>query len=138
MKSFVLLFLVALITSGMTQPLADSDGLKSTVELERDARIKSALARERGEITAIEADNQGEGGVFVGFSSGAVAHCPAKEACRLLEGTPEDAVSGAVQEMVVSSTGNKNVLWVIYPFGSLYHCVDGSCQAKDLPAETTP
>lgn len=110
---------------------------KSAAQLERDARIKSNLASKQGEITAIEPDGD-SGGVYVGFSSGAVARCNAEGDCRVLRGTPQSAVVSAVRGLAVSPSSSQTVLWVSYPFGVLYRCIDDVCAEVELPTEVKP
>lgn len=103
----------------------------ATSKSSRDAVIKSALARDRGEITAMEAAHSDGGGVFIGYSSGAVVKCRSKAGCKAFDGTPSSAVTGAVQGISVSHSGGTDIAWVAYPHGVVYRCVDSFCREFD-------
>ena len=90
MRYAVLLSILAVIsanTAAQEPPAAAAPAAKSS----RDAVIRSALARDHGEITAMEAALRDGGGLFIGYSSGAVVHCYGKESCRAFDGTPSSA-----------------------------------------------
>jgi hypothetical protein len=127
----VLLFLMLLASStcAMAQdsPKTTAPDSKSS----RDALIRSALARDHGEITAMEASPREGGGVFIGYSSGAVVNCQGKEFCRALDGTPSSAVTGAVQGLSVSRSDSAEIVWVAYPHGVVYRCLDYVCREFD-------
>ncbi|MEM6580277.1 MAG: hypothetical protein AAF699_03340 [Pseudomonadota bacterium] len=135
--SILRLLTIVAIASVTAAAQSDEGSAKSPAQLERDARIKSTLARKQGEITALEPDDR-SGGVFIGFSSGAVVRCQAEGACLVLEGTPQSAVAGAVRGLALSAAPDKRVLWVSYPFGVLYRCIDDVCGQIKLPAEVSP
>jgi hypothetical protein len=133
MRFAVLLSLLAVIsanTVAQEPPAAAAPAAKSS----RDAVIRSALARDQGEITAMESAPRDGGGVFIGYSSGAVVHCHGKQSCRAYDGTPSSAVTGAVQRLSVSSNGGAEVVWVAYPHGVVYRCVDYLCREIDASA----
>lgn len=131
----VLLFsiIVAATASAFAQdtPSANTSASKDA----RDAVIKSALARDRGEITAMEALNGDGKGVMLGYSSGAVVNCHGEGNCRAFDGTPSSAIIGAVSGISVSSRGGQEVVWVAYPHGIIYRCADYVCREIVLPGE---
>ena len=108
-------------------PSASAPASKSS----RDALIRSALARDHGEITAMEASLSDGGGVFLGYSSGAVVNCRSNAGCRAFDGTPSSAVTGAVLNISVSRDGGTDIAWVAYPHGVVYRCVDTLCREFD-------
>jgi len=97
----------------------------------REALIRSALARDHGEITAMEPALRDGGGVFIGYSSGAVVNCRGEEGCRAFDGTPSSAVTGAVQGLSLSRSSGAEIVWVAYPHGVIYRCVDDFCRQFD-------
>jgi len=107
------------------------DAVEATSKSSRDAVIKRALARDHGEITATEAAHSDGGGVFIGYSSGAVVRCQSHAGCRALGGTPSSAVTGAVLDISVSHSGGTDIAWVAYPHGVVYRCVDALCREFD-------
>ena len=137
MRFAFLLSLLAVIsanTVAQEPPAAAAPAAKSS----RDAVIRSALARDHGEITAMESSLRDGGGVFIGYSSGAVVNCYGKQSCRAYDGTPSSAVTGAVQGLSVSRSGGAEVVWVAYPHGVVYRCVDYFCREIDASAGQVP
>ncbi len=90
---------------------------------DRDARLRAAVARDRGDITALEPLPAGAQGVIVGYSSGAVLHCQGKDQCTEYAGTP----NAAVRHLAVAGSGASIVVWAAYPQGALYRCASGRC-----------
>ncbi len=90
---------------------------------DRDALLKAAVARDRGEITALEPLSGDGAGIAVGYSSGAVLNCFSDQSCREFGGTPNTAV----QAIAVSRRGNAEILWVSYSQGALYQCRQARC-----------
>ena len=95
---------------------------------DRDARIRQLVAQDRGDITSIEPSSTQNGGVIVGYSSGAVISCKADQTCNEFTGTP----NVAVEQLAVSRQGASEIVWVSYRQGALYQCTDGSCQKVAL------
>jgi hypothetical protein len=96
----------------------------TTEALNRKALLKSAIARERGEISAMESSSEGGQGVIIGYSSGAVLNCYNNHSCKEFGGTP----NAAVEHIAVTKRGKSEIIWVSYPQGSLYHCISNSCR----------
>jgi len=94
----------------------------------REALIKRSLARDRGEITVMEASSRDGGGVIIGYSSGAILNCYGNESCREFEGTPSSTITGAVREIVISRRGDQEIIWAAYPHGVFYQCIHGACR----------
>ncbi len=94
----------------------------------RQAVIKSSLARDRGEITAMEPSSLDGKGVFLGYSSGAVVNCYGDDTCQVMDGTPSSAVVGGVRDIAVSRRGGEDIVWVAYPHGVFYRCARGFCR----------
>jgi hypothetical protein len=96
----------------------------------RKAIIKSALNKDpgRGEITAIEPSSRPEGGVIIGYASGVLLNCYGNDSCRVFEQTPGTAVNTPVGEIAVTRRGSSEVVWVTYPHGIIYQCVDFVCR----------
>ena len=131
MRSVFILSMLALISTSIgaqEPPAATAPAAKSS----RDALIRSALARDSGEITAMESSVRDGGGIFIGYSSGAVVNCFGKAGCRVLDGTPSSAVTGAVSGLGVSRSGGAEVIWISYPHGVIYRCVDYLCREFDV------
>ena len=95
----------------------------ATEASDRKALLKAAVARDRGEISALEPDSSQRGGVVVGYSSGAVLHCYGNQGCKEFSGTP----NAPVEHIAVSSREKLEIFWVSYPQGALYQCVDNTC-----------
>jgi hypothetical protein len=93
----------------------------------RDELIKSALAREKGEIILMEPSSR-DGGVIIGYSSGALVGCSGDADCRKFEGTPGGAVTGAVTDIAVSVREGQEIIWAAYPHGVIYRCVNYACR----------
>jgi hypothetical protein len=102
------------------------DAAGSTVS--REELIKSALASDWGEITAMEASARDGAGVFVGYSSGSVLNCRGDNQCRAFTGTPASALTGAVRTLAVSRRGEQEIVWVGYPHGVVYQCSNFNCR----------
>lgn len=94
----------------------------------RQALIKQSLARDHGEITAMEPSSVDGRGVILGYSSGSVVNCYGENSCQVMDGTPSSAVVGEVSDIAVSRRGARDVIWVAYPHGVLYRCTDGFCR----------
>jgi hypothetical protein len=95
----------------------------SAAARDRDALLKAAVARDRGEITALEPLSGDGGGVAVGYSSGSVLNCFGGQSCREFGGTPNTAV----QTIAVSKRGGAEIIWVSYQYGALYQCLESRC-----------
>lgn len=124
---FSILAVISANTCAQDAPASSTSVTKNT----RDAVIRSALARDHGEITAMEAALVDGGGIFIGYSSGAVAHCRDEGGCKTLDGTPSSAITGAALNISISRSGNTEVAWVAYPHGVLYRCAGDLCSEFD-------
>ena len=62
------------------------------------------------------------------------AAAPAAKSSRAYDGTPSSAVTGAVHGLSVSRSGGAEVVWVAYPHGVGYRCIDYSCREIDASA----
>lgn len=118
-----LLITLFILASGSSTALA-GDNVKPTATKAptREALLKAAVARDRGEITAME-PSSGEG-VIIGHSSGAVLNCYGDHSCKEFFGTP----NAAVEHIAVSRQGTSEVVWVSYPQGALYQCISNHCE----------
>ena len=96
---------------------------ESTAAPDRDALLRAAVARDRGEITALEPLSGDGGGVAVGYSSGSVLNCFGEQSCREYLGTPNTAV----QAIAVSRRRGAEIIWVSYQYGALYQCQESRC-----------
>ena len=96
---------------------------KAASEDSRTEIIKNALARDRGDINIMEPSPQDGGGVYVGYSTGTLLHCRGDSSCTELKGTPNVAVT----DVAVSRRGNRDIIWIAYPLGGFYQCVDYQC-----------
>ena len=118
-----LLLLLALISShhaiAEDNPKVDTTNYTSN----REALLKAAVARDRGEITAMEPSSQASGGVIIGYSSGAVLNCYGDHSCKEFGGTP----NAAVEHIAVTRQAQSEVIWVSYPHGGLYRCMRKEC-----------
>jgi hypothetical protein len=130
---YALVFPILAVISANTLA-QDSPASKSS----RDAVIRSALARDNGEITAMEAAVRDAGGVYIGYSSGAVVHCSGKGGCRAFDGTPSSAVAGSVTDLGVSRSAGAEIVWVAYPHGVVYRCSDYFCREFDASTGGVP
>lgn len=128
MRPFFILALLAVSAAAGAQQAGSSASEDS-----RKALIKSALGRERGAITAMEPSTRDEGGVILGYSSGAVIYCHGEFRCRAFEQTPDAAVSTPVTAISVSGRGSAEVAWVAYPNAVLYQCSNFICREFDVP-----
>lgn len=111
---------VALFSVQLAQAQGSSPATNTT---DRDALLRAAVARERGEITAMEPHQINGRGIVIGYSSGAVLRCYGENICEELTGTPNVAVS----HIAVSKGDSGVVVWVSYPGGALYRCVRNAC-----------
>ena len=93
----------------------------------RDEVIRSTLVRQKGDITAMEATSRG-GGVIIGYASGALVSCSGEENCREFEGTPGGAVNSPVTDIAVAARDGQDIIWVAYPHGVFYRCVNYTCR----------
>tara|TARA_R110001592_G_scaffold363248_5_gene682275 strand:+ start:11562 stop:11960 length:399 start_codon:yes stop_codon:yes gene_type:complete len=128
---YALLFSILAVISANTCAQNAPASATSVTKNSRDAVIRSALARDHGEITAMEAARMDGGGIYIGYSSGAVAHCRDEGGCITLDGTPSGAISGAALNIRVSRSGGAEVAWVAYPHGVLYRCGGDLCSEFD-------
>jgi hypothetical protein len=128
---YALYFSIVAVISANTFAQGSPGAVPPDSKSSRDALIRSALARDHGEITAMEASPREGGGVFIGYSSGAVVNCQGKKFCRAFDGTPSSAVTGAVQGLSVSRSGSAEIVWVAYPHGVIYRCLDYVCREFD-------
>ena len=90
----------------------------------REALLKAAVARDRGDITAMEPASREGQGVFIGHSSGALLHCYGDHICSEFLGTP----NAAVEHIAVTLQGTAEVVWISYPQGAIYRCIDNRCE----------
>jgi hypothetical protein len=120
------LLLLALAPAAHAQTPVEASA--AAQKLDRDALIKRALAGDRGEITVMEPSSIEGKGVIIGYSSGAVVHCYGDEECRVFDGTPRSTLVGGVTAIAVSQRDNREIVWVAYPHGILYRCVDYQCR----------
>ena len=97
---------------------------KSAGEDARTEIIKSALARDRGDITTMEPSPRDGGGVYVGYSTGTLLHCQDDSSCIELKGTP----NVEVRNLAISRRGNQDIIWIAYPLGGFYRCEDHQCR----------
>lgn len=104
--------------------LAQDQGEASpTPPADRKALLKDLVARDRGEITAIEPSSKNDGSVIIGYSSGAILICKSAQVCKEFDDTP----SVPVEHIAVSKRGADETIWVTYRQGALYQCQDNSC-----------
>ena len=82
------------------------------------------VARDRGEITAIEPLSKEGGGVIIGYSSGALLNCYGDQSCQEFAGTPNTAV----EHIAISNRGASEIIWVTYRQGALYQCANYHCK----------
>jgi len=122
MRYSVLSFIILAYT---TAAFAQDHVEETTTETaNRKALLKAAVARNRGEISAMEPLN-GEGqGVVIGFSSGAVLNCYGSQSCKEFSGTP----NATVEHLAISKQGKSEVIWASYPQGALYQCMNNTCK----------
>ncbi len=137
MRLFFLLALLAASAAASGQTDSAKTAGTTAGEDSRKALIKSALGRERGAITSMEPSTRDEGGVILGYSSGAVVYCHGEYRCRPFEQTPDAAVSTPVTAISVSGRGSAEVVWVAYPNAVLYQCSNFVCRQFDVPDATT-
>lgn len=122
--AFLPVFFASAAVIAQAPPAPDSVPGKAS----RDALIRSELARDKGEITALEPSGLDGNGVYLGYSSGALVHCYGDDSCRDFAGTPGGAVTGAVSGIAVSSGAGKDIVWVAYPHGIIYRCSNHTCR----------
>ncbi len=118
-------FLLSLITLLAPLPaVAGEQGAGHPADTpDREALLKAAVSRDRGEITAMEPLPGAGQGVIIGYSSGAVLNCRGDSSCEEFGGTP----NAAVTHLAVSATGASQEVWVGYPHGGLYRCSRDRC-----------
>ncbi len=116
----ILLFVLAFNTPAYAQT---PDKTSTAGTSSRETLLKDFVARDRGEITALEASSGGNGGVIVGYSSGAVLHCLGSGSCTEFTGTPNTAV----EHIAVARDGKGDIAWVSYRHGALYRCRGQRC-----------
>jgi hypothetical protein len=68
------------------------------------------------------------GSVVIGYTSGALVRCSGDANCREFEGTPDGAVTSAVTDIAVATRDGQEIIWVAYPHGVYYRCVDYACR----------
>ena len=118
-----ILLLLAVLSAGAST-LAEAQGDPAAGEApSREALLRAAVGRDRGEITAMEPNPVKGQGVVIGYSSGAVLRCYGENICEEFGGTPNIAV----QHLAVSRRGQVDITWVSYSRGALYQCVDRMC-----------
>ena len=120
-RSFILISLFVFCSASFAQ---DSEKSLQTTSSEREAMLRDLVAQNSGEITAIEPSSKQDGGVIVGFSSGAVFSCSRSKDCHKFGNTP----SVSVENLAVSKQGTTEVVWVTYRQGALYQCTERRCQ----------
>ena len=99
-----------LLLAGMTTALAQDTGEASTTDApSRKDLLKAAVARDRGDISAMEPSTGDGQGVLIGYSSGAVLNCYGDQSCKEFSGTPNTAV----QHIAVARRGKSEVIWEI-------------------------
>jgi hypothetical protein len=102
-------------------------GTLSREELIRQELLKDAVAKSRGEITAMEPLLTQGRGVIIGYSSGAVLNCSGDRDCVEFGGTP----SSPVEHIAISKRASQDVAWVAYGQGALYQCTRNQCRKFD-------
>jgi len=117
----IMLFLLSAL--GGSTVLVANNVNAATEAPTREALLKAAVARDRGDITAMESSSTGQG-VIIGHSSGALLNCYGEDSCREFFGTP----NAAVTHIAVSRQGSSEVIWVAYPQGALYRCSSNQCE----------
>jgi len=123
----LLLFFLCCVAGSVVLGQGRDDGNSTPASNSRDQVLRSVLALEKGEITVIEASSA-DGGVIIGYTSGALVACSGDADCRTFEGTPSGAVIGAVTDIAVSLRAGKEIIWAAYPHGVFYRCVDYACR----------
>ena len=118
----ILLFISAAGLAQAQQPASESA---------RTEIIKSALARDRGEISVMEPSTRDGGGVYVGYSTGTLLHCRGDATCTEFKGTP----NVAVRDIAVSHRGDRDILWIAYPLGGFYQCLSYQCSRFEWDSE---
>lgn len=118
-KALSFLFLVFTI-SAFAQ---DQSGAIKDESQSRAMLLKKMVAQDRGEITAMEPSTKEDGGVVIGYASGAVVTCDSDMRCREFGDTP----SVPVEQLTVSKNGASEIIWVTYRYGALYQCVNSQC-----------
>ena len=119
-----MLITLSLLACGGSTALASDSVKGATGAPTREALLKAAVARDRGEITAMEPSSREGGGVIIGHSSGAVLNCYGDDHCREFFGTPNTVV----EHIAVSRRGASEIVWVSYPQGALYRCSGNQCE----------
>ena len=122
MRNFLACLILA--TASVSAHARDSQKTSSSASPNREALLKAAVNRDRGEITAMEPSSVEGQGVFLGYSSGTVLNCYAENTCKEYHGTP----NASVGNIAISRRGKSEVLWVSYPQGALYQCTAGACK----------
>ena len=123
MRRISIMFFFLLAVGGSTALV--SNNVYSAAEAPtREALLKAAVARDRGDVTAMESASRTGQGVIIGHSSGAVLNCYGEDSCREFFGTP----NAAVTHIAVSRQGSSEVIWVSYPQGALYRCIGNQCE----------
>ena len=111
---FILMFPVAVFAQGeFTSP--ESSG--------REALLQKMVTQERGEITAMEASTKEDGSVILGYTSGFVSICNGNQPCTEFAGTP----NVPVLQIIASSNGASEIIWVSYRQGAIYRCINAQC-----------
>ncbi len=120
----VAIMLVMLASAGGAALGGDDDKTAPSAAPTREALLKAAVARDRGDITAMEPASREGQGVIIGHSSGAVLNCYGDHICSEFLGTP----NAPVEHIAVSLQGTAEVVWVSYPQGAIYRCMDKRCE----------
>lgn len=120
-RSVLSIILIAHCAASFAQ---DQGGPSPTAPSDRKTLLRDLVAQDRGEITAIEPSSKEDGGVIIGYSSGAVLSCNSDQDCRELGGTP----GVSVEQIAVSKRGQSEIIWVTYRQGTLYQCVENACR----------
>jgi len=129
MRYLFLILLAVGSAAANSQSSEANTAIKPTSTDSRKAFIKDALDQDRGrgEITALEPSSSAEGGVIIGYASGALLNCYGNDSCRAFEQTPDTPVSTPVREIAVTRRGSAEVIWATYPHGVIYQCVNFIC-----------
>lgn len=120
----VVIMLFILSSAGGTALAGDNAKAAPTEAPTREALLKAAVARDRGDVTAMEPASREGQGVIIGHSSGAVLNCYGNHICSEFLGTP----NAAVEHIAVSLQDSAEVIWVSYPQGAIYRCINNRCE----------
>ncbi len=121
MRHILLSFIIVVCST--TALAQDPAGAGATDASKREALLKAAVARDRGDISVMEPVPGDGRGVVLGYSSGAVLQCYGNHSCIEFSGTP----NLAVEHIAISKREKSEIVWVSYPQGALYRCVGDAC-----------